>query len=145
MTVSVRPLRTDDRSAWEVLAREYHAFYEEHFSNETYERVWSRLCESKEIHALGAFAGTRLVGIVHYLFHAHVWQQDVCYLQDLFVDGNARGRGAGRALIAHVEHAARERGALRVYWTTKHDNDRARLLYDKVATYSGFIRYDRPV
>ena len=144
-TLAVKPLRAEDRAAWEELARGYHAFYEEQFSRETYGHVWSRLSEAKEIHALGAFANSRLVGIVHYLFHGHVWQPDVCYLQDLFVDQGVRGRGVGRALVAQVEREARERGAFRVYWMTKHDNERARLLYDKIATHSGFIRYEDPV
>jgi len=145
MTLAVRPLHAHDRAAWETLARGYHTFYEEQFPRETYDRVWSRLCAAKDVHALGAFADARLVGIVHYLFHGHVWQQDVCYLQDLFVDESVRGQGVGRALVAQVERDARERGAFRVYWMTKHDNERARILYDKLATYSGFIRYEDPV
>ena len=145
MTVSVMPLRADDRIEWERLARGYHAFYQEWFPREAYEHVWSRLREATDIHALGAFDDARLVGIVHYLFHGHVWQPDVCYLQDLFVDERVRGRGIGRALIAQVECEARTRGAFRVYWMTRHDNEPARRLYDKIATYSGFIRYEDPV
>lgn len=72
-----------------------------------------------------------------------MWKQDVYYLQDLFVDESVRG--IGRALVAQVECEARERGAFRIYWVTKHDNERARRLYDKVATYSEFIRYEDPV
>jgi hypothetical protein len=34
------------------------------------------------------------------------------------------------------------RGATRLYWTTKQDNTTARALYDKVAAFNGFIRYD---
>jgi GNAT superfamily N-acetyltransferase len=145
MSVSVMPLRSDDRAAWERLARGYHTFYNEEFPREAYEQVWSRLRDGTTIHALGAYEDARLVGIVHYLFHSHVWQPDVCYLQDLFVDERVRGRGVGRTLIAHVEREARARGAFRVYWMTRHDNGPARRLYDKVATYSGFIRYEDPV
>ena len=143
--VQVARLRPEDRSAWEKLARGYHAFYEEQFSPEAYDHVWSRLREAQDVHALGAYDDGRLVGIAHYLFHAHVWQRDVCYLQDLFVEERMRGRGVGRALIAEVERDARNHGAFRVYWMTKHDNERARRLYDTVATYSGFIRYEDPV
>jgi hypothetical protein len=34
---------------------------------------------------------------------------------------------------------------VRLYWMTAEDNARARLLYDKVAVRSGFIRYHRPL
>jgi GNAT superfamily N-acetyltransferase len=47
-----------------------------------------------------------------------------------------------RALIERVADVARERGCARLYWTTKQDNAVARVLYDKVARFSGFIRYD---
>jgi GNAT superfamily N-acetyltransferase len=86
------------------------------------------------------------VGIVHYLVHAHAWSlQDVCYLQDLFVDDAYRGRGCGTELIAAVADDARARGCFRLYWTTQEGNATARSLYDKVARYSGFIRYDYPL
>jgi GNAT superfamily N-acetyltransferase len=142
--VIIRP-RYEDRAAWEKLARGYHAFYGEEFPAETYDRVWARLHGGRDIYVLGAYDGEQLVGIVHYLFHEHVWQSAVCYLQDLYVDADARRRGVGRALIAAVEREARSVGAFRVYWMTKHDNETARHLYDKVATFSGFIRYEDPV
>lgn len=128
-----------------MLARGYHAFYEEHFAAETYERVWQSLRAEGELRALGAYENDRLVGIVHFLFHAHVWDADVCYVQDLFVLDEARGRGAGRRLLAQVEREARARGACRVYWMTQRDNTTARRLYDKIARHSGFIRYEQPL
>jgi len=81
-------------------------------------------------------------GIVQYLFHRSCWTiGDYCYLQDLFVVPDARGLGAGRALIEAVEQAARAHGASRVHWLTKEDNRTARALYDKLAERSGFIQY----
>lgn len=54
---------------------------------------------------------------------------------------DARGGGAGRALITAVEQAARAKGASRIHWLTQEDNHSARALYDKVAERSGFIQY----
>ena len=34
---------------------------------------------------------------------------------------------------------------IRYYWLTQQHNDRARGLYDKVARFAGFIRYDYPL
>ncbi|HEY3218310.1 MAG TPA: GNAT family N-acetyltransferase, partial [Candidatus Limnocylindria bacterium] len=53
------------------------------------------------------------------------------------------GAGVGRALIAAVYERARDRGARRVYWHTHETNTTAIRLYDKVATRSGFIVYQK--
>ena len=55
------------------------------------------------------------------------------------------GHGAARGLIEHLAETARNSGATRPYWTTKEDNHPARLLYDQVARFNGFIRYDYPL
>jgi ribosomal protein S18 acetylase RimI-like enzyme len=67
---------------------------------------------------------------------------DVCYLQDLFTDETARGRGVARALIEAVADDSRKQRATRLYWLTQDNNTQARALYDKVARHQGFIRYD---
>jgi GNAT superfamily N-acetyltransferase len=143
--IEIGPLRPEDRAAWEVLARGYKAFYQESEPDEAYEQTWRRLALGTELSGLGARLDGRLVGIAHYLFHPAFWSGEACYLQDLFTDEAARGRGAARALIEGVAAAARERGADRLYWHTQEGNARARLLYDKVARFTGFIRYAYPL
>jgi GNAT superfamily N-acetyltransferase len=139
----IRPLRPDERSAWEPLWNGYLSFYETSLPKEVTDVTWARLHDASEpMFALGAYANGRLVGIAHYLFHRSCWTiENYCYLQDLFVAEDARGMGAGRALIEAVEKAARQAGASRLYWLTKEDNISARALYDKVADRSGFIQY----
>ena len=139
----VRPLRPDERGAWEPLWQAYLTFYESSVTPETTDILWMRLHDDAEpMYVFGAFLDERLVGIVQYLFHRSCWTiGDYCYLQDLYVSKTARGRGVGRALIEAVEHAAREKGASRVHWLTKEDNHTARALYDKLADRSGFIQY----
>jgi GNAT superfamily N-acetyltransferase len=139
--IETGPLRPEDRAAWEVLARGYKTFYSESEPDEAYEQTWRRLAAGTELFGLGARLDGRLVGIAHYFFHPAVWSGEACYLQDLFTDEAARGRGAARALIEAVAAAARERGADRFYWHTQESNTRARVLYDKVARFTGFIRY----
>jgi GNAT superfamily N-acetyltransferase len=85
----------------------------------------------------------QLVGIAHYLFHASAWAAKVCYLQDLFTASEARGKGVARTLINAVAKEAEAKGAVRYYWLTQEGNAVARSLYDKVAKFNGFIRYDR--
>jgi ribosomal protein S18 acetylase RimI-like enzyme len=145
--IVVTALRLTDRERWTELWRGYLDFYETSLPPETYEHTWQRLIAAESsIRGLGARLGGEdapLVGIVHYLFHAHAWSaKEVCYLQDLFVDPASRRHGVGRELIDAVAAVAHERGCLRLYWTTREDNATARSLYDRIARFSGFIRYD---
>jgi GNAT superfamily N-acetyltransferase len=144
--IIVTELRETDRARWNALWRGYLDFYETSLPDSIYEHTWRRLMKPGPIFGFGARLGDAtapLVGITHYLFHDHAWStKQVCYLGDLFVDGSVRGKGAGRALIERVAAAARERDCLRLYWTTKEDNATARLLYDRLAKFNGFIRYD---
>lgn len=139
----IRPLNPDERAAWEPLWQGYLAFYEAQVAPETTDVLWQRLLDPDEpMFVVGAFSGRRLAGIAHYLFHRSCWTVgDYCYLQDLYVVPEARGAGAGRALIEAVERAARAHGASRIHWLTKEDNHTARALYDKLAERSGFIQY----
>jgi GNAT superfamily N-acetyltransferase len=143
--IEVGSLGADDRSAWEGLARGYKAFYRDWVPDEEYEATWRRLRHGTELHGLGARIDGRLIGIAHYFFHPTFWSGDACYLQDLFVEEQTRGRGAARALIEQVADAARDHGATRYYWHTQEDNATARALYDKVARFTGFIRYQYPL
>jgi GNAT superfamily N-acetyltransferase len=142
MTIQIAPLAAADRAAWEPLARGYKAFYNTDTSQAEYDRAWTRLLKQDDVFGLGARQGGELVGFTHYLFHTSTWAPEVCYLQDLFTAPAARGRGVARALIDAVAVVARKRGCARLYWLTQHDNQTARALYDQVAAYKGFIRYD---
>jgi GNAT superfamily N-acetyltransferase len=141
--IVIRPVGTDERAAWEPLWKGYQTFYEVALSDEASDVAWARLHDPAEpMHILGAYVDGKLVGIAHYLFHRSFWSiGDYCYLQDLFVAKEARNLGAGRALIAAVERAARAAGASRIHWLTQEGNTDARALYDQVADRSGFIQY----
>lgn len=66
------------------------------------------------------------------------------YLDDLFTAPEARGRGAGAALLARVAQLAADEGAGVVRWITASDNLAARRLYDAHATATPWVTYDMP-
>jgi GNAT superfamily N-acetyltransferase len=142
MSITVSPLVPSDRPHWEQLARGYRAFYKTETTDSEYEAAWSRLMAHDGVHGLGAKRAGELVGIAHYLFHTSTWARTVCYLQDLFTSPQARGTGVASALIAAVAQKAVSEGAVRYYWLTQEQNDAARKLYEQVAKFNGFIRYD---
>ena len=143
--IEVAALVDADRAAWGRLAQGYKRFYNTPTCAAEYDEAWRRLRAGDGVQGLGAHLDGRLVGIVHYLFHTSTWARQQCYLQDLFTDEAARGRGVARALIEQVAQAAREAGATRLYWLTQETNRPARRLYDRVAQFKGFIRYDYPL
>ncbi|PXA90611.1 GNAT family N-acetyltransferase [Caulobacter sp. D4A] len=147
-TPIIRPLEPSDRAAWEPLWEAYLRFYETVLPKEMYDLTWSRFHDPAEpMHALGAFDETgKMVGIVHAIFHRSCWLPDwTCYLQDLYVHMNQRGKRTGEALIEAVADLARANGAGRLYWLTHESNATARRLYDRIAQNAGFIQYRKPL
>ncbi|MEI3851309.1 MULTISPECIES: GNAT family N-acetyltransferase [Ensifer] len=147
----IRPLQGNDYEQWLPLWDGYNAFYgrsgETALDPQITAMTWSRFFDAYEpMHALVAESDGRLIGLTHYLFHRSTTAiQPNCYLQDLFTNAEARGKGVGRALIEGVYEAARAAGSPRVYWQTHETNETAMALYDKVAEKSGFIVYRKMV
>lgn len=145
--VVIRPLSQSDHADWRRLWTAYLEFYKSTVPEEVYATTWRRLFTEGEFEPRGFIATLdgKAVGLTHYMFHRTAWAvENKCYLQDLFTDATARGHGVGEALIAAVKSAAEERGVPAIYWLTHETNTTARKLYDRVATNSGFIRYNQP-
>ena len=97
-----------------------------------------------EFRGLIAEVSGKPVGLAHYLFHRHGWRiENVCYLQDLYVEPNVLGAGVGRVLIEAVYQKADEVGCPAIYWLTQEFNRTARRLYDRIAVRTPFILYRR--
>ena len=144
--ISIRPVAAADRADWARLWRGYLAFYRTELPEAVYDTLFARLMAPGADGPFGllAEAGGRPVGLVHYLHHLHCWRPEgVVYLQDLFVDPEARGQGAARALIEAVYAAADAAGRPSVYWTTEAGNIPARQLYDRVGVLTPFVKYAR--
>lgn len=140
--LQISTLKSSDRTAWQVLAQGYRDFYAIPTTAAEFDAAWRRIVETGTVHGLGARWDGQLVGIAHFFPHYSTWAGSVYYLQDLFTAPEARGKGVARALIDEIAHQARQTGAQRFYWMTQENNATARLLYEKIAKYNGFIRYD---
>jgi len=146
MTPIIRPLTAADHADWHRLWTAYLAFYDTVLPESVFQTTFARLLDPArpQQNALVAEMDGRLIGLVHYIYHAHNWRaEDVCYLQDLYVDPDTRGTGAGRALIEAVYRAADANGTPTVYWLTQEFNATARQLYDRIAKVTPFIKYQR--
>lgn len=138
----VRPLTKTDRDSWRRLWDAYIEFYEASVPEEVTQSTWDRLLEANSMIGRAAESDGRVVGFSVSVLHESTWTSaPVCYLEDLFVDPDARGRGVGGALIEDLIGLGRERGWSRLYWHTRAGNSRARRLYDNFTQMDGFVRY----
>lgn len=146
MSVTIRQVREGDYDEWRRLWTGYLAYYETELPDSVKQHSFARLLsEQSNCHGFLAVDGDKPVGLVHYIFHEHMWRAEgSCYLQDLYSDPTVRGSGVGRALIEAVYAAADAKGVPRVYWLTQDFNATARRLYDRIGKLTPFIKYDRP-
>jgi ribosomal protein S18 acetylase RimI-like enzyme len=71
-------------------------------------------------------------GVCQLRYRLSVWTAtDDCWLEDLYVNDEARGTGLGRALIEAAFERARARGCARVQLDVAEDNSRAIEIYGK--------------
>jgi GNAT superfamily N-acetyltransferase len=97
--------------------------------------VVERLIEQPDVEYLLACADddSPPSGVCQLRFRLSVWTAAPdCWLEDLFVEESARGRGCGAALVEAALERARERGCRRVELDTNEENDVALALYRRL-------------
>lgn len=141
--LSIRDAHPDDEAAWRRLWSGYNTFYKADVPEAVTAFTWARILDA-DVPILGRMAeadGT-VVGFSISVLHPSTWTPNPnCYLEDLFVDPDARGSGVGRALLDDLVALAKARGWSRLYWHTHAGNEAARRLYDRYAQADEFVRY----
>ena len=76
--------------------------------------------------------GDEAVGVAQVRYRLGMWRDgDDAWLEDVYVCGDAQGKGLGRALTEAAVERARERGAKRVQLDVEEQNATARAVYEK--------------
>ncbi len=111
----------------------YRQFYKKPANEEAAWRfLFARLSKGESVLFFATIAA-RPVGFVHlYPIFSSVSLARQWILADLYVDGEARGHGVGRALIEHARQFALETGANRLVLETATDNAGAQRLYESL-------------
>lgn len=144
--MKIVPLAPAHRAAWDGLYAGYADFYRVEQTAAMRDTVWSWLMDAA--HAVKGFgaldADGALIGLAHWRIFARPLRATTgVYLDDLFVAPTARGSGAAPALIEACAEAGRQHGATLLRWITADDNYRARTAYDRLATRTMWITYDK--
>jgi GNAT superfamily N-acetyltransferase len=143
--VEVRPAHTDEIEEMLPLIRAYCEFYETEPDDEGLRSMFETLINEPSQGAVFiARDGGKAVG-----FATLDWKWSslkaarIGYLEDLFVDPEARGRGIADALIEVCAARCRELGMPAMEWLTAPDNHRAQKVYDRTGAESGtYMEYD---
>jgi GNAT superfamily N-acetyltransferase len=143
--VEIRPARTDEIEEMLPLIRAYCEFYETEPDDDGLREMFRTLvAEPSQGAVFIARDGGRAVG-----FATLDWKWSslkaarIGYLEDLFVDPEARGKGIADALIETCSDRCRELGMPAMEWATAPDNHRAQKVYDRTGAVSDpFIEYD---
>jgi GNAT superfamily N-acetyltransferase len=140
--VEIRPARVDEIEEMLPLIRAYCEFYGAEPKDEGLRGMFRTLINDPSQGAVFiARDGGRAVG-----FATLDWKWSslkaarIGYLEDLFVDPEARGRGIADALIETCAQRCRELG---MPWQTAPDNHRAQQVYNRTgAQFDTYLEYD---
>ena len=143
--VEIRPARTEEIEEMLPLIRSYCEFYETEPDDEGLRKMFEILINQPDQGAVFiARDDSRAVG-----FATLDWKWSslkaarIGYLEDLFVDPEARGRGIADALIEVCADRCRELGMPAMQWLTAPDNQRAQSVYNRTGADAGmYLEYD---
>ncbi|MBC7479846.1 MAG: GNAT family N-acetyltransferase [Pseudorhodobacter sp.] len=141
--MKIRDTTSDDHAAWLHLWQGFLAFHDTDLAPAITAHTWARLIDPANPMQMRLAEGDgRVVGFAIHQHHPSTWVLgDDCYLEDLYVEPDQRGKGIGRALMEDLQQLAKSKGWNRLYWHSDGDNVAARRLYDSFTLADGFIRY----
>ncbi|TBN57066.1 GNAT family N-acetyltransferase [Glaciihabitans arcticus] len=143
---AVRAIRPGDKVHWARLFVAYGVFYKTAFTQEIVDNVFERLIgHSGEIDALVVTdSDDRPIGFAHFRLQYDTFTGGPgWFLDDLYVDPAARGAGAATALIETLSELATASGGGTLRWITAADNAAAQRVYDRVATRTSWVTYEK--
>lgn len=143
--MEIRGVIEEDREDWKRLFRAYGVFYKTAFDDDVLHRVWAWLTDdAHSVSALVALDDGVLIGFAHYSRLLDTFTGGAQWnLDDLYVESFARGQGAATALIDGVAAHAAANGGGTIRWITAADNVTAQSVYDKLATRTSWVTYEK--
>lgn len=145
-TFTIRPAAAGDRDAFLEMWQDFVSLAPgEPGNHQMGETNWGRIMDTDQgleciiaVDDDGAPAGFTL-----FLAFAFTWSTgDACYLQDIYVRPQSRGKGIAQAMIEYLRQLGLEAGWFKIFWMTQADNTAAQHVYDKVAKRMDYLRYD---
>ena len=145
----IEEISENDYENWKFIFKKYLLFYNSKLSEKIIRNTWDNIInKEKPINCIGCYETSKikkkqLVGIMNFIYHKSTWiENNVCYLEDLFILEDYRSRGYASALFNHLTTICNINNVNRIYWKTKSDNHIAQSLYNKLALKTNFLEYE---
>lgn len=133
MSITVRSFDKNDTNAFCVLYQECLAYYQiAPATREQEERILSLLIAERHMACHIAFDGVQPVGFATWSLNFPAGADISLVVKELFISQNARGRGAGKALLSALIDVARNEGCTRFDWATDGNNRGAQKFYSAI-------------
>ena len=142
---SVSFVSRGDQHDWRALFEGYAEFYKTSLTDGIADQVWEWLLDPD--HVFEGLIARDEQGKARGIAHVRACPRslsgcDIGFVDDMFVDPDARGSGAADALVTRLRELAAERGWPSIRWVTQHFNERGRAFYDRyTGGPSDFIMY----
>jgi ribosomal protein S18 acetylase RimI-like enzyme len=141
----IRAIQTIDYAAWLPLWNGNNLGIQNQDITDT---TWARLTDPDfPVHGLMAFENGMAVGLLHYVTHPTTGSlQDICYMQDVYVDPLFRRRGIARSLVTELARIGQtETSWARLYWLADASNVAAQGLYKSLGVKLDFTLHVMPM
>ncbi len=130
--MNIRRADIHDLDALVPLFDGYRIFYKQESDPTAARAFLKQRMEQKQSTIFIAYADNQALGFTQlYPIFSSVSMQDVCILNDLFVDPAARGKGIGEALLETAKNFAKENNLKGLSLETDRDNP-AQHLYERL-------------
>lgn len=141
---NIRAVQQADVDAWFKLMQQYFDFYKFEVTSEHLSYIFNQALDSNSsLFSLVMTDENQFIGVANYIISPSTFTKYSCYLSDLFVDSDYRGKKIAEQLIAAVQSDASLRGCQSMHWLTAADNKVAQALYDKISHKASWLVYEK--
>lgn len=142
--MKIRALTSDDFGGWLAL---WNTNNLGHINEPVTTQTWMRLMDDQaQVFGIVAEDKGALVGLVQYIVHPTTGSiEPACYMQDVFVTPEMRGRGIAKAMIGELERIGKREAWSRVYWLAEAGNEAAQALYKSLGQKMDFTLHILPI
>lgn len=142
--MKIRPIEPNDFPEWLDL---WNANNLGHKNEDVTTETWGRLIDPKAcVYGLVAEDKGTLIGLLQYILHPTTGSiEPVCYMQDVFVATDHRGKGIAKKMIAALERTGKQENWSRIYWLAEAENNAAQSLYKSLGQKMNFTLHILPL